>query len=135
MALHLRLAAAKRNKHAESEKLARFHIKASARVIVAEAIAREELLDVQLILGRGILKTFDHIAADNLLLDRKSLSLAVLWRRCGLAGQRKRDSPLGQHLVRGVNEIERLGHANIGHGLIDDLFDLDWRDPDIERRP
>ncbi len=41
---------------------------------------------------------------------------------------------LGQHFVRGVDEVEDLGHADVRHGLVDDLLDLDRGDPDGERR-
>jgi len=34
-----------------------------------------------------------------------------------------------------VDEIEYLGHPDVRHGLINDLFDLDWRHADVERRP
>ena len=40
----------------------------------------------------------------------------------------------GENLVGGVDEVEHLGHADIGHGLVDDLLDLDRRDADGERR-
>ena len=44
------------------------------------------------------------------------------------------DAALGEDVVRRVDEVEGLGHADVGHRLVDDLLDLDRRDPHGERR-
>ena len=40
----------------------------------------------------------------------------------------------GEDVVRGVEKVEDFSHAYIGHSLVDDLFDLDRRHTDGERR-
>lgn len=52
MPLNLRLAATERDEHAKGEKLARGHVDAGACVVVAEAVGRQVMLDVHLIVGR-----------------------------------------------------------------------------------
>ena len=51
-----------------------------------------------------------------------------------LPGQRQLDPPLGEDVVGDAEAVEDPGHADVRHGLIDDLLDLNGGDAHGERR-
>ena len=128
VALDLRLAPAERDEHGEGEQLAGLHVEAGAGEVVTEAVGRQVLLDV-LLVGRSVgVQGVDGVRADDLLLHRESLLRPSLRRGGRLAGQGQLDATRDEHVVRGVQEVEHLGHAHVRHGLVDDLLDLDRGD-------
>ena len=75
MALHLRVASAERDQHAQGNELACRDVDAGAGEMVAEAVGRYKALDVLLIGGRGGVKLLDDLIADDVLLDLYSFIL------------------------------------------------------------
>ena len=96
--------------------------------MIAETICGEETVDVTLVCRSGCEALLHTLLANQLRLNREAFLCASLRRSCSLSRERQLNAALLQKLVGGVEEIVDLGHAYVGHGLVDDLFDLDRRD-------
>jgi hypothetical protein len=72
--LDLGFAPAERDKHGENEEFRRRHVEAGAREVVAEAIGRQIVLDVALVVRRRGVEAIDDVGADDLPLDRQALA-------------------------------------------------------------
>jgi hypothetical protein len=129
----LRLAATEGGEHGEGEQLPGRDADAAAGEVVAEAVGRQEPLDV-LLVGRRIgVERVDPVGADDLPLYREAALVAGLGLGRRLAGQRKLDAAVGEHVVGHVQEVEHLGHAHVRDGLVDDLLGLQRGDAHGER--
>ena len=134
MALDLRFAAAERDEHREGEQLARAEVEAGAGEVVAEAVGRQESLNVLLVVWRRRVELRDGVLADDLRLHLAALLGARLGCGAGLTGQRQLDSAVGEYVVGGMQEVEYLAHAHVRDGLVDDLLGLDRSDADGQCR-
>ncbi|MGJ4899166.1 hypothetical protein ACQR2B_29355 [Bradyrhizobium oligotrophicum] len=85
--------------------------------VVAEAVRRQQPLDMLLVGRRRCVEPVDDHVPDDPLLDCQSLLQAVDRGGRGLLRQRQFDVALGEDLVRGVQEVERLGHPKMRHSL------------------
>src|SRR3954468_2650547 len=65
--------AAERDQHGEGEQLAGSDVDAGTGVVVAEAVGRQESLDVLLVGGRVGVHRVDDLGPDDLLLHRQAL--------------------------------------------------------------
>ena len=130
--LDLGVASAEGREHGEGEQLAGRHVDPGAGVVVAEAVGGQELLEVQLVIGRRRVHALDPVRPDDLLLHCPALLGAGGGRGRGLSVERQLDAALGQDVVGGVDEVEDLAHPGVGDGLVDDLPGLDRGDPDGE---
>jgi hypothetical protein len=101
--------------------------------MVAAAVARRVTLEKLLVSGGGGAELFHSIVPDDLLLYRQALAHTVIRSGRGLAGQRQRDAALGEHVVRSVDEVQDLGHPNVGHGLVHDHLGLNGCNANFER--
>lgn len=78
--------------------------------------------------GSRSVEGLDPIRADDLLLHGEAQVVSALGRSRRLPGQGQLDAALGEHVVGGVQEVEDFRHADVGHGLVDDLLHLDRGD-------
>jgi hypothetical protein len=83
----LRITPAERHQHAEGKQLARWDIDAAAAQVVAEAVGRQQALDVLLVLWRRRMQSLDSRLPDGLLLNCQTSRGAGLGRGGRLARQ------------------------------------------------
>ena len=83
---------------------------------------------------RGV-QLVDALATDDLLLDLTAPLEDDSLASSATGRQRERHAALGEHLVRGVDEIEHLGQSHVRDRLIDDLLRLHRRDADLSAAP
>ena len=69
--LDLGFASPQRDKHAKRKQLASRHVDSVSRQVIAEAVRREETLNMQFVNGGGSVKVLDHAVADDLFLERQ----------------------------------------------------------------
>jgi hypothetical protein len=112
----LRLAAAERGEHREGEQLPGGDVEAVAGEVVAEAVRREEPLDVLLVVGRIRVQGVDPVGADDLLLDGEALVVPALRGGGRLSRKRKRelDAALGEDVVGAWTKSKTLAMPTYG---------------------
>jgi hypothetical protein len=125
----LRVASTQGGQHGEGDQLPHRDTDPIAGEVVAEAVGRQEPLEVQLVLGRRCVHALHPVGAGDLLLHRPALTGACVRRGAGLPVERQPHAALAEDVVGGVDEVDGLAHSGVGHGLVDDLPGLDGRDP------
>ena len=114
MALDLRFATAQCDEHGKGQQLADGQVEAAAGHVVAEAVCRQVVLDVDQILGGVRVHGVDRVGADDLLLHDQALVLPVLRAGGGLRGQRQGHATLGEHLVGDVQKSNTFAMPTYG---------------------
>ena len=131
MARELRLAAALRRDEAEGNHLAVAIGKAVARVVVAEAVVGEPLVDMRALSGTmepGLAHTLAKVIDLHLVAGGK----ARLERGGCLALKGKLDAVLLEHFIHRADEREGAADAEVRRALVDDFLDLDGRHAEVE---
>jgi len=125
----LRVASTQGGEHGEGDQLPHRDTDPVAGEVVAEAVGRQEPLEVQLVLGRRRVHALYPVRAGDLLLHRPALTGTCVGRGGGLSVERQPHAALAEDVVGRVDEVEGLAHPGIGHSLVDDLLGLDRCDP------
>ncbi|MFZ2048394.1 MAG: hypothetical protein WAV12_30710 [Trebonia sp.] len=129
MAPDLRVAPAQGGEHGERDQLPHLDTDPVAGEVVAEAVGRQEPLEVQLVLGRRRVHALHPVRAGDPLLHRPPSPSASVRRGGGLSVERQPHTALAEDVVGGVDEVDGLAHPRVRHSLVHDLPGLDRCDP------
>jgi len=121
----LRVASTQGGEHGEGDQLPHRDTDPVAGEVVAEAVGRQEPLEVQLVLGRRRVHALHPVRAGDLLLHGPAPTGACVRRSGGLPVERQRHAALAEDVVGRVDEVEGLAHPGVGNCLVDDLPGLD----------
>ena len=131
MALRLGVAATLRHDEDERQQLAQRQVDPATRVVVAEAVRGEPVLDVLRVRGGRVVQLL-HPVPDDGHLRGPAVVEARLGRRRGLTRKGQLDVTVGEHVVGDREEVVHAPDAQVEARVVDDLLHLDGRHPVVE---